>query len=147
MRKAQYDLSRKAMYYILVIFVIAAMFIYLANSFDKYRKKSIEHADDLANLIAVTKVVYCLSYEDGNGKIHTGVLDQDKFTKEKLTSCLEKDELFKGAAIKVALEKETIKTIEEDGTKKYDTFYKYVLSPGKEVKKLKIEVAQIEKEE
>ena len=64
MKKGAYDLGRKAMYYIVVMIIIAILFTYMINSFHKYKVTMIGNLDEVTDLVMINNIMKCVSQKD-----------------------------------------------------------------------------------
>lgn len=83
MKKGAYDIGRKAIYMLLVVFVLAVIFLNANNIFSKYQQRITQDASKIENrliLLEMTTSPKCLAYEDPETKrVYQGVIDIRKF--------------------------------------------------------------------
>jgi len=103
MRKGQFVLGYKGLYFIVAMFLIAFIFLYMHNAFANYQTGKIECLDTSIQEIMIAKVLYdpCLTYTDPDTQqTIPGTIDFSKFTQENLDACfsyiLEKKNLTLG---------------------------------------------------
>ncbi|MEK6864278.1 MAG: hypothetical protein AABX27_03225 [Nanoarchaeota archaeon] len=91
-RKGSYDISRKTLYFILVLFVLAFIFIYMAGTINKYYGISMDERDAVMAHIMSSEAIFsrwCFAYYDeSTGRAYPGFIDADKFKKPLNPSCL-----------------------------------------------------------
>ncbi len=111
-RKAQFDVARKTIYWMIAGFVIAIIITGLALIFSSYRNKVTHIPEEIpAQLIALrfTSLPECFAYVDPAAGIEqTGILDLQKFTSEQLRQCYhtEKEKGFKTYNFRLKLEQQ-----------------------------------------
>lgn len=139
MKKGAYDLGRKAMYYIVVIIIIAILFVYISNSFRKFQITKLSTLNEVTDLVVVDNVVKCISQKDADtGRIHLYKIDEAKLNKDRLVSCLgaEKPYTVKSITLK-------IDGVEKINTQKnvfdYSTYKRTVEYNGKKTLEIQIE--------
>ncbi|MEK6816873.1 MAG: hypothetical protein AABY09_04625 [Nanoarchaeota archaeon] len=91
-KNAQYDLSRKALYFIIVIFFLAVMFIILNSAFRTLDVRILTTSQSMAQKVLMNEALYsplCFAYVDKDtGRAHPGIIDASKFNSANLyTSC------------------------------------------------------------
>ena len=82
-KKGGYDLSRKTIYYILVVFLLFFIFVYVNNALINYQKKDFAALNELEYAAEFRKVVNCLCDD-------YGTLNMDKFDSKVLEGCIER---------------------------------------------------------
>lgn len=86
--KGQYDLARKALYYIVAIFVIAVIFLYMHNAIANYNNTVVSDASKIeGSIIAVQALMSpkCFAYYDEEiGRTYPGIIDMEKFNNRNL---------------------------------------------------------------
>ncbi|MFH1065788.1 MAG: hypothetical protein V1734_04770 [Nanoarchaeota archaeon] len=91
-RKGSYDISRKTLYFILVLFVLAFIFIYMAGTINKYYGISMDERDAVMAHIMSSEAIFshwCFAYYDeSTGRSYPGFIDVDKFKKPLNPLCL-----------------------------------------------------------
>lgn len=112
MKKGAYDLGRKAVYYIVVIIIIAILFVYISNSFRKYQIVRLSTLDELADLAVLNNVVKCVSQKDTDtGRVYLYKIDESKLSKDELTKCLGTNKLYTNKAVRIKINgKELVET-------------------------------------
>ncbi len=112
MKKGAYDLGRKAVYYIVVIIIIAILFVYISNSFRKYQVVRLSTLDELADLVLLNNVIKCVSQKDSDtGRVYLYKIDEAKLNKDELTKCLGTNKLYLNKALKIKINgKEFVET-------------------------------------
>lgn len=90
-KKGSYDISRKTLYFIIVLVVLAFIFIYMAGTISKYYSISSKNKEAIMGQILLQEAVYspkCFAYYDETtGRTYPGIIDQAKFEGEKSKSC------------------------------------------------------------
>lgn len=100
MKKGAYDLGRKAMYYIVVIIIIAILFVYISNSFRKFQITKLSTLNEVTDLVVVNNVVKCISQKDADtGRMQLYKIDETKLNKDSLIACLGTDKPFSTKSI------------------------------------------------
>lgn len=138
MKKGAYDLGRKAMYYIVVMIIIAVLFTYMSGNFRKYQITKLSNLDKVTDLVMVNNVIKCVSKKDADtGRIYLYTIDEKKLNKESLVKCLGKDKPYADKAIKLQFMDKEIET--ETPYFEYNSYTKIVQYKG-EKKELKISI-------
>ncbi len=92
-RKASFDLSRKALYFILVLFVLTFIFLYMHSAIVKQGTKGIAHKESVTGqLIAAEALISprCFAYYDEElGRAYPGIIDFDKMKEGIKLGCLQ----------------------------------------------------------
>lgn len=116
MKKGAYDLGRKAMYYIVVIIIIAILFVYISNSFRKYQVVRLSTLDELSDLVVLNNVIKCISQKDADtGNILIYTIDESKLNKYELTKCLGTNKIYTNKAVKISIDgREFVETQKSD---------------------------------
>lgn len=87
-KKGQYDLGRKALYLIVVIFFLTIMFIYLNTTFGQFDLKILKATDKVTSeLIAMTTFIspQCFAYvEPSTGRAYPGIIDLSRFKNDSM---------------------------------------------------------------
>lgn len=116
-RKAQFDVARKTIYWMIIGFVITMIVLAVALIFGSYRSKLTHIPDEIpAQLITLrfASLPECFAYVDlhtlDSGTmqgISTGFIDLEKFTVEQLNKCYhtEQNKGFKTYNFRLKLEK------------------------------------------
>lgn len=91
-KNAQYDLSRKAIYFIIVLFFLAVMFIILNSTFRTLDVRILTTSQSMSHKVLMNEMVYsplCFAYVDKEtGRAYPGIIDFSKFNNANLyTSC------------------------------------------------------------
>lgn len=91
MKKAQFDLSRKTVYYLLVLFILAFIVLSMNNVIKSGNIKDISLLGRSAGNILVAEIVTssgCFAEHDGDlDRNYPGIIDIDKLNEKKLSSC------------------------------------------------------------
>lgn len=91
MRKAQFDLSRKAVYYLIVLFVLAFIVISMNNVIKSGNLKDISLLGKSAGNLLVAEVITspnCFTeYDEDIDRNYPGMIDSGKFNEDALSSC------------------------------------------------------------
>ncbi|MDP2909424.1 MAG: hypothetical protein Q8N77_06490 [Nanoarchaeota archaeon] len=104
MKKGAYDLGRKAVYYIVVVVIIAVLFLYITNNFRNYQIIRLSTLDKATDLVMVQAALKCLSQKDTEtGRTYMYKIDESKLEKEALINCLGKDKPYNNKAIKIEI--------------------------------------------
>lgn len=113
MKKGAYDLGRKAIYYIVVIIIIAVLFVYITNNFRKYQITMLSTLDTATDSAMVNNVVRCVSQKDADtGRVYFGKIDESKLDKDYLTKCLGSDKPYTDKSVKIEIDGKEITTQE-----------------------------------
>lgn len=89
MKKGAYDLGRKAVYYIVVIIIIAILFVYISNSFRKFQIARFSALNEVTDFVILNNIIKCISQKDvDTGRIYVYKIDETKLNKDSLTACL-----------------------------------------------------------
>jgi len=100
MKKGAYDLGRKAVYYIVVIIIIAILFVYISNSFRKFQIVRFSALNEVTDFVILNNVIKCVSQKDADtGRIYLYKLDETKLNKDSLTACLGTDKPYKSKSV------------------------------------------------
>lgn len=90
-KKGSYDISRKTLYFIIVLVVLAFIFIYMAGTISKYYKISEKNKEAIMGQILLQEAIYsknCFAYYDETtGRAYPGIIDQAKFEGERSKWC------------------------------------------------------------
>lgn len=125
-RKAQFDVARKTIYWMIAGFVITMIVLAVAMIFGSYRGKLTAIPDEIpAQLIALrfASLPECFTFIDPATVdartlrgIDTGFLDLEKFTAEQLSQCYhtQKKPGFKNYNFRLKLEKQGLEIISND---------------------------------
>lgn len=140
MKKGAYDLGRKAMYYIVVMIIIAVLFTYMSNNFRKYQITKLSNLDSVMDLVMINNVIKCVSKVDiDTGRIYLYTIDEKKLNEESLVKCLGKNEPYTNKAIKLQFMDKEVET----GKPYFDyTDYEREVQYQGELKKLKISIEE-----
>ena len=90
MRKGQYVLGHKWIYFIVALFLIALMFLFLRTMLVNYQVGKIACSDRLTDELIIAKTLYapvCFVHEDQDTGAQPGTIDAEKFTQSQLTQC------------------------------------------------------------
>lgn len=138
MKKGAYDLGRKAMYYIVVMIIIAVLFTYMSGNFRKYQITKLSNLDSVTDLVMIHNVIKCVSKTDTDtGRIYLYTIDEKKLDKESLTKCLGENRPYTDKAIKLQFMDQEVET----GKPYFDyTDYEREVQYQGELKKLKISI-------
>ena len=113
MKKGAYDLGRKAVYYIVVLVIIAFLFVYMTNNFRKYQITRLSNLDELTNLVMLKNIERCVSKIDPDtGMLELYIIDENRLNKESLIECLGKRSPYTDKAIKLEITGKIIETQE-----------------------------------
>lgn len=131
MKKGAYDLGRKAVYYIVVVIIIAVLFVYIMNNFREYRMTMLSTLDKATDLAMVNNVLRCVSQKDADtGRIYLGKIDPVKLNKESLTKCLGSNPPYSDKSVKIKIGKDEI--ITQDPYFEYTEYQRTVIYKGNE---------------
>ncbi|MDD4877808.1 MAG: hypothetical protein PHO02_02100 [Candidatus Nanoarchaeia archaeon] len=90
-KRGSYDISRKTLYFIIVLFVLAFIFIYTAGTISKHYTISSKNKDAVMGQILLQETIYspyCLAYYDETtGRTYPGIIDESKYNGEKNKLC------------------------------------------------------------
>ena len=91
-KKAQFEVARKSIYWLLAGFMIAIMLLGFSLTIVNYKNKLTSIPPELtASFIAMrfTNIAECFAYQDHEtGRVYPGIIDLEKFNEEHLTqSC------------------------------------------------------------
>lgn len=104
MKKGAYDLGRKAVYYIVVIVIIAILFVFISSSFRKYQIEKLSILNEVTDFIIVNNVIKCISYKDADtGRFYLYRIDESKFDKDSMVKCLGPEKLYSSKAIRLKI--------------------------------------------
>lgn len=91
-RKGSYDISRKTLYFIIVLVVLAFIFIYMAGTISKHYLITEKNKEAIMGQILLQEAIYsknCFAYYDETtGRLYPGIIDRAKFEGEKSKSCM-----------------------------------------------------------
>lgn len=91
-KKGAYDFSRKALYYIIVIFMIGFMFMYMFKTMSDYNFYLLKETPTVRHEVVITKLLTspsCLAYLDKEiNRVYPGVIDKNKVTEDNIKNCL-----------------------------------------------------------
>ncbi len=86
--RAAYNLGRKTIYFIIVIFVVSFMFLYLRNAITSYNDDVVRDYGQIESGIIVAEALTspkCFAYYDDKAeRVYPGKIDYEKFNQEKL---------------------------------------------------------------
>jgi hypothetical protein len=100
MKKGAYDLGRKAIYYIVVIIIIAILFVYISNSFRKFQIVRFSALNEVTDFVILNNVIKCVSQKDADtGRIYLYQIDETKLNKDSLTACLGTNKIYSSKSI------------------------------------------------
>ncbi|MBU2638705.1 MAG: hypothetical protein KJ955_07055 [Nanoarchaeota archaeon] len=92
-RKASFDLSRKALYFILVLFVVTFIFLYMHAAIIKQGTKGITHRGSVSGQLIAAEALTssrCFAYYDEElDRAYPGVIDFDKIKAGLKLGCLQ----------------------------------------------------------
>jgi len=138
MKKGAYDLGRKAMYYIVVMIIIAILFTYMTNNFHKYKVTMISNLDEVTDLVIINNIMKCVSQKDEDtGKISFYIIDKKMLEGEALMNCLGNDKPYTDKSIKLKIG--NIETVTQKPFFEYNEYQKMVEYQG-EAEELKISI-------
>lgn len=90
LKKGAYDLGRKAVYYIIVVFILFFMFVYVNNAVMDYQASDFKALENLRYLPEINKIKSCFYYKYPlSEKIYSDI-DLDNFDKKTLSGCYDK---------------------------------------------------------
>ena len=84
MKKAQYTLGHKWLYFLVALFIIAFMFLYMRAMFQGYETDTVICTKETENSLMIAETLYsenCFVYSDDN-RVYPGTIDWTKFTQE-----------------------------------------------------------------
>ncbi len=91
MSKGQFDLGRKALYMIVVVFVLIFVFFYMSALMNNYYAETVVDSDRMSTELIASNLLIspnCLAYtEKSIPRAYLGVIDLEKFT-DNIDSCL-----------------------------------------------------------
>ncbi|MFH0752799.1 MAG: hypothetical protein V1914_04370 [archaeon] len=91
MSRGQFDLGRKALYMVVVVFVLIFIFFYMSTLMNNHFAKTVKDVDRISTEIIASNLLVsssCLAYEDPKvSRTYIGVIDLEKLT-VNLGSCL-----------------------------------------------------------
>ena len=94
MRKGQYTVGHKWVYFIVALLLLSFMFLYLRSGFQSAQIDLLTCTDDITDQIIVAKVLYdqdCFVYTDQQTqRAIPGIIDINKFTQEQYDSCFQR---------------------------------------------------------
>lgn len=83
MKKAQMDLSRKTVYYVIVLFVLAFMVIYMNNIIKSGNQKDVSLLGKASGNLLIAELATspnCFAYMDNDlNRVYPGIIDMDRF--------------------------------------------------------------------
>lgn len=83
MKKAQMDLSRKTVYYIIALFVLAFMVIYMNNIIKSGNQKDVSLLGNASGNLLIAELAAspnCFAYMDDDlNRVYPGMIDMDRF--------------------------------------------------------------------
>jgi len=115
MRKGQFVLGYKGIYFIIALFLLTFMFLYLHTAFQEYQSVKTTCTDTAYQEIMLGKLLYssCFTWYDAElERSIPGTIDKNKFTQQNLDSCF----TFIARRVKLSVEGTTL----ESGGKIYD---------------------------
>ncbi len=132
MRKGQYDIGRKTIYFIVVIFFLTFIFLYMRGvvvGSDEDLYYNLHHAKAELILQQLSTSPNCFAYHDAEiSRTYPGILDSEKLTKDSIDSCMKfyegfnvkvGDKLFKGTELKpIHTVQRPVLLMEGDGLKR-----------------------------
>lgn len=143
MKKGAYDLGRKALYYIVVIIIIAILFTYISNSFRKYQVTKISYLNEVTDIVMINNILKCISYKDSDtGRIYLYKIDKKLLKEDSLMECLGRERPYTEKSIRLELDKETVTT--QDPYFEYTEYKRGVEYDGKKTT-LKISIEKYPK--
>lgn len=87
-KKAQFDVGRKFIYYLLVIFFLIVIFIFLNTTFAKFDYRILDSSNKLSSNIVATEMImspFCFAYFDEEiERTYPGIIDKSKFNNENI---------------------------------------------------------------
>lgn len=90
MRKGQYVLGYKGVYFLIAAFLLTFIFFYVYGAFNEYQTEKLTCNEDVLNELMIAKVLYspCFTYYDeATARSIPGTIDLSKFTQATLKSC------------------------------------------------------------
>jgi hypothetical protein len=91
MRRGQYTLGHKWLYFIVAIFLLGTMFLGLRTTFISYQTESVTCISNTFDEIMIAKILYspgCFTYIDEEiNKPVPGTIDMKRFNNETLNQC------------------------------------------------------------
>lgn len=143
MKKGAYDLGRKALYYIVVIIIIAILFTYISNSFRKYQITKLSYLNEVTDLVMVNNIIKCISYKDSDtGRIYLYKIDKELLKEDSIMDCLGRERPYTEKSIKLEIDKEIV--ITQDPYFEHTEYKKEVEYDGKKTT-LKISIEKYPK--
>lgn len=137
MKKGAYDLGRKAVYYIVVIIIIAVLFVYISNSFRKFQIMRLSTLNEVTDFVIINNVVKCVSQKDADtGRIYLDRIDETRLDKDILMACLGTDKIYTGKSIMLKINNKEITT-----QKPYFDYSKYERTVEYKGKEEKLEIS------
>ncbi|HII15112.1 MAG TPA: hypothetical protein HA362_02260 [Nanoarchaeota archaeon] len=92
-KKASYDFSRKAIYFIVVLFVLTFIFLYMHGAIVNYNKIAVQKEAAIAGVVLAQEAIMspkCFAYVDAaTGRAYPGMIDLEKFNSEGKQRCME----------------------------------------------------------
>jgi len=92
LKKGGYDLGRKAVYYIVVCFILIFLFVYVSNAVSKYQEKDFEALEKLGLIGEIEEVKNCFYYKHHSTGVVYSEIDMNKVIdkSEEFPKCYEK---------------------------------------------------------
>ena len=90
MKKAQFDVARKTIFWMIAGIAISVMVVFFAFIVGGYKSKlAAVPAEVKAEFISLrfTNIAGCFAYKDEAEAVHPGIVDMDKFTQEQMLRC------------------------------------------------------------
>lgn len=91
MKRAQFDLGRKALYMIVVVFILVFIFFYMGTIMNNYYAEAVVDSDRISTELIASNLLLspnCLAYSEKDlPRTYLGVIDIDKFAMQ-IERCL-----------------------------------------------------------
>ncbi len=133
MKRAQFDVARKTIYWMIAGIVITLVVIAFAFTLGSYRNKLTQVAPELRAELLSLRIVhnpYCFVWIDKFGVVHEGIIDLTKFTSAQMDLCYapEKERGFQDFNFRLRLEQRGVEVMSNNYFHKDDfTLFKEVL--------------------
>ncbi|HLD89054.1 MAG TPA: hypothetical protein VI894_02505 [Candidatus Nanoarchaeia archaeon] len=83
-----FDVARKSIFWVIVAFVLAVMFIVFFFITAKYNLVPFEKSQEIQKIIYIERFENsCFAYQDDIGRVYSETIDWDKFTQQNMDSC------------------------------------------------------------
>ncbi len=90
MKKAEYDVARKSIFWMMAIVVVIIAVVFFVSIISSYRSALISVPPKLSAELTALRFLGnadCFAYQDTNGRVYPGVIDLSKFTQERMDAC------------------------------------------------------------